>query len=113
MRGFCVVVASLVAAAGVYAIPNLMELSLLSSRINPWLSCVLFADVAGCGILFLLGFRRLALTIYIASSLIEACLLMTHKVPLHFLVWITNAIPAVVVGGILLKAGLRTLVAED
>jgi len=113
MRGVYVVVASLLAGAGDYAIPNLMELSLLSSRINPWLSCVLFADLVGCGILFLLGFRRLALTIYAGASFLEAFLLMTHKVPLHLLVWITNAIPAVVVGVILLKAGLRTLILED
>jgi len=113
MRGIYVLVASLLATAVVYAIPNLMELSLLSSRINPWLSCVLFADLVGCGILFLLGFRRLALAIYTGASLLEAFLLMTHKVPLHFLVWITNAIPAVVVGAILLNAGLRTLILDE
>lgn len=113
MRGVYIVVASLLAAAGVYAIPNLMELSLLSSRITPWLSCVFFADLIGCGILFLLGFRRLALAIYAGASSAEAVLLLTHRIPLHWLVWVTNAIPAIVVGAILLKAGLRTLILED
>ncbi|HZL56881.1 MAG TPA: hypothetical protein VFC21_07360 [Bryobacteraceae bacterium] len=113
MRGVTIIFAGLLVAAGVYAVPNLMELTLLNSRMNPWITCVFLGDIFGCGILFLLGFRKAALLIYAISTVTEGLLLRTHHVAPQSLVWFTNLAPAVVVGAVVMKAGLRALVAEE
>ena len=113
MRAVYIVFASAFVALGIYAIPNLMELTLLNSRLSPWVSCVVVGDTLGCAILYLLGFRRVALGIYLATTAFEGSLMFTHWVPPQRLVWLTNLVPAVSVGMVLMKAGLRTLVRDE
>lgn len=110
MRAFLTLSASLVTAAAVYAIPVIFEIALFHLGLNPWLICVLFADVPGSILLFALGFRRLALTVYLATTALEALLLCFGLVPAESLVWITNIVPAAISAIIMFKAALRWLV---
>jgi len=82
-----------------YGMPGLAELAL--ARHFPWISCVLLSDLAGSAFLFLLGFKRLAVTIYLITSATEAVLLGTREVSAHSLVWLTNLLPALLAAGIL------------
>jgi hypothetical protein len=90
-----------------------MELTLLRFTLNPWICCVVLGDVLGCLLLFVLGLRKLAIGIYVVSSFIEAIVLVSHRIPVRELVWLTNLAPAIVLGIVLMTAGLRTMIAED
>jgi len=113
MRGFLALVAIAVTGLGLYALPSLLELALVHGRLSPWISCVVLGDLFGCAILFLLGFRKMAVAVYVTSSSLEALALWLRVLPPQRLVWLTNLIPAVVLGAILLKAALRNLVLEE
>ena len=63
--------------------------------------------------LFLLGFRKLAVAVYVVSSAIEGLVLSTRALPVTHLVWLTNLVPAVAVGIILVQAALRDLVVDE
>lgn len=82
-----------------YGMPGLAELAL--ARHFSWISCVLLSDLAGSAFLFLLGFKRLAVTIYLITSATEAVLLGTREVSAHSPVWLTNLLPALLAAGIL------------
>jgi hypothetical protein len=113
MRGILALFAIVVTGLGLYALPSLVELALVRGNMNPWVVCVALGDLFGCAILFLLGFRKLAVGIYVVSTATEAAILSLGLLPPYRLVWVTNLIPAVVLGTILLKAALRTLVLEE
>jgi hypothetical protein len=113
MRGFLALIAIAVTGLGLYALPSLLELALVHGQLNPWISCVVLGDLFGCAILFLLGFRKMAVAIYVVSTSFEGMALWLRLLPPQRLVWVTNLIPAIVLGVILLKAALRNLVLEE
>jgi hypothetical protein len=113
MRPLLVSIAVFTAGIGVYALPSLAELALVHRHLNPWLCCVALGDMLGCCILFLLGFRRMAVGIYIVASTLEAALLMSHALPPGKVVWISNLFPALALAAILIQAALRNLVLEE
>jgi hypothetical protein len=97
----------------VYALPSLLELALVRGNLSPWICCVVLGDLFGSAILFLLGFRKLAVAIYILSSVVEGAVLSMGRIaPVH-LVWFTNLAPAIAVGVILVQAALRDLVVDE
>ncbi len=91
----------------------MLELALINAHLNPWISCVALGDLFGCWVLFLLGFRKMAFTIYLSSSVLEGVMLLGGILPVQRLIWVTNLIPAVVLAGIFAKAALRNLVLEE
>jgi hypothetical protein len=113
MRGFLTLTAIALSGLCVYALPGLAEWALLEERLSPWIACVALGDLAGCVILFILGFRKTALAIYLSAGAIEGVMLSMHTVSPLRLVWFTNLIPALVVAAILVKAALRNLVLEE
>ena len=112
MRAFLAISASLVTALAVYLIPVAIELLLLRGHANPWLVCVLFADICGCALLLLLGFKRAAILVYAAAAVFEAACL-SFGMPPHRLIWLTNVVPALVAGAVMLRIALRWLVTAD
>ncbi len=113
MRGLLVTAALAITGIGLYAVPSLLEVALMRGSLTPWISCVLLGDLFGCAILFLLGFRKLAIGVYAVSTALEGVALVLHVLPPQRLVWFTNVIPALVLGVILVKAALRNLVHEE
>jgi len=113
MRGFLVLIAILLAGLFTYVVPGMTELLLIRYHLSPWLSCVLLGDTAGCLTLFLLGRRLTAVALYLVASGLEAALLFFHVMSPLELVWFSNAIPAIAVGTILVKAGLRNMVVDE
>jgi hypothetical protein len=113
MRALLAVIAMLLAGVFVYVVPGLTELALIRQHLSPWFSCVLLGDTAGCVTLYLLGRRVTAVALYVISSMLEALLLSFHLMSPVRLVWFSNAIPAIAVGVILIKAGLRNMVVEE
>ncbi len=113
MRTLSAFLAITVICTGIYMVPSLAESALVHWRLNPWISCVALGDLAGCGILFVLGFRKMAVATYFVSSALEAGLLAARILPAGQLVWVANLIPALVLGFILVQAALRNLVEEE
>jgi hypothetical protein len=113
LRGFLTFVAVGLAGICVYALPSLVELALVKGNLNPWISCVILGDLFGSVILFLLGFRKLAVAIYVLSSVAEGLALWMRLIPVTQLIWFTNLAPAIAVGVILVQAALRDLVVDE
>jgi hypothetical protein len=112
MRAFLVLSAALVTVFGVYALPAGAELFLLRFHVNPWFVCVLFGDLFGCLILFLLGLRALAFGVYATSALVESLSLM-WGIPPNRLIWMTNVLPAMTAGIVIVRIALRSLIQID
>jgi hypothetical protein len=79
-----------------YLVPNLIDLTLLRQT-GPWVSCVVFGDIVGCAILFIIGLRVTAVVVYAFATAVEALLLWPIGVSGASLVWLTGLLPAVVV----------------
>lgn len=105
--------AALMAAAMVYGIPVFIEMALIRLHVNPWLVCVVFADLPGCALLFGLGLRWTALVVYLSTALLEALVLITGAAPEQKLVLATNAAPAVVLAVVLIRIALRSSVLHE
>ena len=90
-----------------YGLPKIVQLQMLH-HFNPWFACVLAGDLLGCGFLFCLGLRRLAVIVYILVTLVESALLLTHAVSPRTLAWITDAVPAILAAGVLGYAMILT-----
>jgi hypothetical protein len=109
MKFLLVVSAFLTVAAVLYLIPTGIEYFMAERHISVWLSAVILGDLVGCGILYLLGFRRLAVKIYAVSIPVKAVLVlvMGEKSPV---LWLTDVIPALVAATIVSRAVVRMLV---
>jgi hypothetical protein len=106
-------IAILIVGIFVYLLPGLAEWTLIGNHLSPWFSCVIFGDLVGCAILFLRGYRRSAMAIYILCSVAETVLLTRGTLSPEQLVWVTNLIPAVVVAVTVVKTGKRNLQTEE
>ena len=113
MRPFTVLSASLLAAAAIYGVPSALELMMLRLGASPWMVCVVFGDLIGCLILFLLGLRREAITLYLGCALVESCVIALGVMAPRSLALLTNLLPAAAVGFVMFRAGLRSLVANE
>lgn len=85
------------ASIAVYAVPLLIEWTLLRRAFDPWLVCVLLADLPGVLLLYRLGHRKAAIVTYTAATLFEATLLSKGVMPSQVMI-LNNAAPAVAVG---------------
>lgn len=112
MKGLLTFIAGAVAVLGLYALPVLMELTLIHGDTSPWFSCVVLGDFLGCAVLFLLGMRRLGVWIYLASTAAEAFLLALKVLSPERLIWVTNLVPALVVAALLVKSTLENVMPE-
>lgn len=90
LRGACTSIA-------VYAVPLLIEWTLLRRALDPWLVCVFLADLPGVLLLYLLGHRKAAIVTYTAATLLEATLLSKGLMPSQVMI-LNNAAPAFAVG---------------
>jgi len=82
--------------AALYLVPNLLEVCAASTHV-PLVSCVVFGDIVGCAILFIIGLRVTAVGIYAFAMAVEALLLWPIGMSGAALVWMTGLLPAVVV----------------
>ena len=83
-----------------YVIPNVLQYGLMS-LVNPFVACVLLSDLAGLVFLFLLGYKRLALAIYLIGEPLEAYLYYHQVLPPETLNWLTNLVPALCAAALL------------
>ncbi len=113
MRALRLLVAALLAVVLVYGIPILIETELIRRHVSPWIVCVLFADLPGCALIFGLGLRWTALTVYLATAACEAAALMAGVGPEQKLILATNLAPAIVLGVVLVRIGLRSTVLHE
>ena len=86
--------------AVLYAVPVGIE-ALLLRHTSPW-TCILLGDMAGCGVLFLLGHRIFSTMLYLIATGFEAYLLAVHSISSESLIWITNLLPALAVAYLVL-----------
>jgi RimJ/RimL family protein N-acetyltransferase len=75
-----------------YALPTIAELS-LRRYLTPWTD-ILLGDLFGCSVLFVLGFRRTAVGVYVLASLAESYLFLRGGISGTQLIWITDLAPA-------------------
>jgi len=113
MRALRLLVAALLAAFLAYGIPVFIEMELIRRHVSPWLACVLFADLPGCILIFGLGLRWTALTLYLATAVCEAAALVTGVAPEQKLVLVTNLAPAIVLAIVVIRIGLRSTVLHE
>jgi hypothetical protein len=82
-----------------YAAPTVLELLVLpysGALVN-----VLIGDLTSYVVLFLLGHRRIATTIYLSSRIAEVLLLQYGLVGPDVMLWVTDAVPSLICAGIL------------
>jgi hypothetical protein len=113
MRGVLNLIAITLSGIFAYALPGLAQSALIGKNLSPWFCCVVLGDLVGCAIIFAMGYRRIAPAIYLLCTVIEAIVFSRHVLAPEQLVWTTNAIPAVIVAAILIKAGMRNLRMEE
>ena len=106
-------IAILIVGIFVYLLPGLAEWSLIHTHLSSWVCCVILGNAVGCSILFIRGYRRTAMAIYLTCSVMETVMLAGRMVTPLQLVWVTNLIPAAVVAVTVIRAGNNNLLAEE
>ena len=92
------------AALFLYLLPKLLEFVALR-HLNPLLSLVVPGDLVGCACLAIFLRRRKAgIALYCLLTAIEACFCLFHLTSVNTLSWITDLVPTLVVGAILLRS---------
>jgi hypothetical protein len=90
---------ALLALALFYFLPTGIEWMLLQ-RFNPWVASILFGDLVGCAFLaFEMGLKKTAGFIYVTATVVEILLYVSNLVPGHWLIWVTDSLPAAVIIG--------------
>lgn len=84
-----------------YALPTLAEVAFLRFRDNPW-GCVVFGDFLGCAVLFGLGLRKMAITIYAGATATEGVLLFFKILSPKWVVLMTNVAPTLALAAVVL-----------
>lgn len=92
MRAWVVVLGIALIALTIYAVPTGIELALLRANFSPAL-CTLIGDLVGCVVLFLLGFRKTAIGIYVAATALELGCLIFRALPPRSVIFATNVAP--------------------
>jgi len=87
-----------------YGIPGLIEWELVR-HVNPLFACFAIGDFLGCAFLYFVGLRRTAALLYFLASVLEAYLLLSHRISSASLMWITDLLPAFVAAVVV--AGLQ------
>ncbi|MGC2299560.1 MAG: hypothetical protein WA476_12210 [Acidobacteriaceae bacterium] len=93
----------------VYCLPNLIEFA-IAGYVSPWVLNVLFGDLTGCVCLaVVLRMPRTSVILYVALALLDGWLYATGRISPGTLMWITDAVPTLVVMGRVaqLRGGIR------
>ncbi len=95
-----------------YCVPNLVE-SYCLVHFGPLTACVFVGNLLGCAVLSASSWRR-ALGLYLLLASLDFLLLHFDVVSPHFMVWITDLVPALLVTRSAVSlAGVLTIRAEE
>jgi hypothetical protein len=76
----------------VYGLPKIAEFELLRHMVSPTIF-VLTGDLLGSALIFMLGFRKTAVAVYISATAVEAALLFFHVLEPKWVMLAEDAAP--------------------
>lgn len=101
MRWAAIWLIFVVTVGAVYGLPKIAEVELFRHSHSAW-SDVVVGDLLGCALIFLTGFRKTAVAVYVLATGAEGGLLFLRVLQPRTIVWMTDLAPTLVLSAIVL-----------